>query len=76
MTYKLEKEHLLLLSIVVLAILVRIIFIWVGRPEFVGWFNHTYYYYVETKGLLSDGKLPYPDMPILFFMVVFRKLCK
>jgi hypothetical protein len=24
------------------AVVVRAVFIWIGRPEFLGWFNHSY----------------------------------
>ena len=36
------------------------------RPEFVGWFNHSTYYWVQTRALLRDGALAYEDMPALF----------
>lgn len=58
----------ILLSLVFISFLVRVLVIGVGRPEFVGWFNHTYYYYVETKGVLLNGQLPFADMPLLFFL--------
>ncbi|MEO1263875.1 MAG: hypothetical protein AAFZ15_34030, partial [Bacteroidota bacterium] len=58
----------IILPLVLIAFLVRVFVIWIGRPEFVGWFNHTYYYYVETRGLLQNGQLPFPDMPLLFFI--------
>ncbi len=64
----LEKEYAVFLIILLAAIAVRVLFLWVSRPEFVGWFNHTYYYYVETRGLLTEGRLPYPDMPLLFYL--------
>lgn len=60
-----------LLIIIFIALLVRLILLWLARPEFVGWFNHTYYYYVETRGLLENGELPYPDMPLLFYVYAF-----
>ncbi len=63
-----SKHIKFILSLVLIAFLVRVLVIWVGRPEFVGWFNHTYYYYVETKGLLQNGQLPFPDMPLLFYV--------
>lgn len=63
-----KKELSTVFAIVIAATIVRVLFLWVGRPQFVGWFNHTYYYYVETKGLLETGVLPYPDMPLLFYL--------
>ena len=61
--------HQVTLTLIILvAFLTRLVLLWVGRPEFVGWFNHTYYYYVETRGLISSGALPYPDMPLLFHL--------
>ncbi len=69
------KSKPVLLGIVAAAILTRVFLIWVWRPEFVGWFNHTYYYYVQLKGLLANGSLPFNDMPILFYIYwVFGKL--
>lgn len=62
------KPSYLLALLVILATLIRAFFIWIDRPEFVGWFNHTYYYYVEVKGLLTQGQLPYADMPLLFYL--------
>lgn len=41
--------------------------IWLTRPEFVGWFNHVYYYWVQTRALLEDGALPFADLPLLFY---------
>lgn len=63
-----KKDKLVLLLIILTAIVVRVLFIWIDRPEFVGWFNHTYYYFVEVKGLLENGKLPFPDMPLIFYI--------
>jgi hypothetical protein len=63
-----KKNYYLLASLVLLAFLVRVLFIWLGRPEFVGWFNHTYYYYVQTGGLVENGALPFDDMPLLFYV--------
>ncbi|MEZ5425146.1 MAG: hypothetical protein R2747_02670 [Pyrinomonadaceae bacterium] len=62
-----RKEFRILILIVCAAILARVFIIWIGRPEFVGWFSHTYYYFVEVEGLLRDGSLVYPDMPLLFY---------
>jgi len=62
------KNRLALLTLISTAIFVRIMFLWINRPEFVGWFNHTYYYYVQVKGLLENGWLHFPDMPLLFVL--------
>jgi hypothetical protein len=66
-----KKEYLLLLSIVCIAIVFRLLAIWVWRPEFVGWFSHTYYYYVQVQGILQNGSLQYADMPFLFYFYSF-----
>lgn len=63
-----KQNSKLLLILLFVSFIVRLFILWVGRPEFVGWFNHTYYYYVETQGLLESGKLPFPDMPLLFYI--------
>lgn len=63
-----DRNAKLLLLLVSISFLVRVFTIWLGRPEFVGWFNHNYYYFVETLGLLERGKLPFPDMPLLFYI--------
>ncbi|MCB0636840.1 MAG: hypothetical protein KDC54_09505 [Lewinella sp.] len=63
-----SRPRLWLGVIIALAIVARLLFLWAGRPEFVGWFNHTYYYYVEVRGLLLQGALPYSDMPLLFYL--------
>lgn len=65
---KMIKEKYLLISLVLFAFIVRILFVWIGRPEFVGWFNHTYYYYVQTKGLIENASMPFRDMPLLFYL--------
>lgn len=46
----------------------RIISLWIGQPEFSGWLNHTYYYFVQVRGILEQGDLPYNDMPFLFYV--------
>ena len=63
-----KQEAKILSLLIFIAFVIRVLVLWIGRPEFVGWFNHTYYYYVETKGLLHNGKLPFPDMPFLFYI--------
>ncbi|WP_428267854.1 hypothetical protein [Haliangium sp.] len=61
------SRNLRTLSIIVLAgFLARALAIWITRPEFVGWFNHSYYYWVQVQGLLRDGRLPFEDLPLLF----------
>lgn len=57
--------------IVVVAIITRVFTIWIGTPEFAGWLNHVYYYFVQVRGLLTEGALPYPDMPLLFYLYAF-----
>ncbi len=63
-----RKDAITLLLIIAAGIITRMFAIWIDRPEFVGWFNHTYYYYVEVRGLLQTGSLPYNDMPLLFYI--------
>jgi len=63
-----KKETKILSILIFVAFVIRVLVLWIGRPEFVGWFNHTYYYYVETKGILQNGELPFPDMPLLFYI--------
>ncbi|HAA12581.1 MAG TPA: hypothetical protein DCE41_13155 [Cytophagales bacterium] len=63
-----QKNQKLLWGIVLSGVAVRVVLLWLLRPEFVGWFNHTYYYYVQTGGLLKQGVLPFPDMPLLFYL--------
>ena len=65
---KWRRSFIPLIIVVFIAFLVRSSFIWFDRPQFVGWFNHTYYYYVQTKGLMEHGVLPFPDMPLLFYL--------
>jgi len=63
------RQEIRILSLLILfAVIIRSLVLWISRPEFVGWFNHTYYYYVETKGLLQNGYLPFADMPLLFYL--------
>ncbi len=57
-----------LVLIIGTAIVARAIAIWLTRPEFVGWFNHSYYYWVQTLGVLEDGRLPFSDLPLLFYV--------
>lgn len=66
---KVRKLHVLPLAAIVGAgLLARASAIWLGRPEFVGWFNHSYYYWVQVRGLLERGRLPYADLPLLFHL--------
>lgn len=48
------------------ALLPRLFTNLIFRSEFVGWFNHSTYYWVQTRALLRDGALAYEDMPALF----------
>jgi len=57
----------ILLFIVASAFAARAVSIWLYRPEFVGWFNHCYYYWVQAKGILESSQLPYADLPLLFY---------
>lgn len=58
----------LLWSLVGGTFLARAIALWWTRPEFTGWFNHTYYYWVQARGVLEAGTLPYTDLPLLFYL--------
>lgn len=60
-------SKLILIGIVAVAFLGRAFLIWLTRPEYVGWFNHSYFYWVQTRGLLLDGTLPYADLPLIFY---------
>ncbi len=57
----------LLSAIIGCAVITRATAIWLTRPEFVGWFNHSYYYWVQVRGLLETGSLPLDDLPVLFY---------
>lgn len=63
-----SSDAVKLSSIVGAAIATRALGLGISRPEFAGWFNHTYYYFVQVRGLLEQGSLPYPDMPLLFHL--------
>ena len=62
-----NREKALLAFIIASAFAGRAFAIWISRPEFVGWFNHSYYYWVQVQGVLESGRLPYADMPLLFY---------
>jgi hypothetical protein len=68
MQFKLSVQGRILGLIILIAFLARVFIIWLGRPEFIGWFNHTYYYFVQVKGILTKGSLPFEDMPFLFYL--------
>ncbi|MEZ5056906.1 MAG: hypothetical protein R2879_07675 [Saprospiraceae bacterium] len=68
MQIKLSVQGRILGFIILIAFLARVFIIWVGRPEFIGWFNHTYYYFVQVKGILTNGNLAFDDMPFLFYL--------
>jgi len=61
-------ERRILAVIIGGAFLARAFAIWMTRPEFVGWFNHSYYYWVQVRGVLESGQLPYADLPLLFYL--------
>jgi hypothetical protein len=63
-----KRERTILAAIVFAGFATRAVAIWLLRPEFVGWFNHSYYYWVQVRGLLQDGQLPYADLPFLFHL--------
>ena len=48
------------------AFFARLSVLFFGRPDFVGWFNHSPYYWVQSKSLIEHGSLAYGDMPLLF----------
>jgi len=60
------RERAALALIVGVGLAARAVAIWLTRPEFVGWFNHSYYYWVQVRGLFENGRLPFADMPLLF----------
>ena len=60
-------NRLALIAIVGTGLAFRAAAIWLTRPEFVGWFNHVYYYWVQARGVLEEGALPFADMPLLFY---------
>ena len=70
------RDSIKILLIVVAASTTRAFSLWIGRAEFTGWLNHSYYYFVQVRGLLEQGSLPYADMPLLFhfYAVVARVL--
>ncbi len=55
-----------LVALILFAFLCRSVALWWTRPEFMGWFNHAPWYWVQTRGLLLDGALPFADLPLLF----------
>lgn len=57
-----------MLVVVAVSAFARAIVIWIFRPEFAGWFNHTYYYFVQVRGILEQGSMPYSDLPLLFYL--------
>lgn len=62
-----SKGFKFLLALVAASALARALVIWIFRPEFAGWFNHTYYYFVQVRGILEKGSMPYSDLPLLFY---------
>lgn len=57
-----------LLIVILLAFGLRAIALWFTRPEFMGWFNHATWYWVQTRGLIAEGALPFADLPLLFYL--------
>jgi len=66
MTAFLKRDISLLALSVIAAIATRLLVLVVGRPAFVGWFNHSPYYWVQTRSLIESGGLAYGDMPLVF----------
>ena len=62
-----NRERAMLAFIIGSAFAGRAFAIWISRPEFIGWFNHSYYYWLQVQGVLESGQLPYADMPLLFY---------
>lgn len=54
--------------VLLLAFLARAVALWWTRPEFMGWFNHAPWYWVQVRGLLETGALPFADLPLLFHL--------
>lgn len=72
----LKRDSSLLALSVIAALLTRLLVLVVGRPAFVGWFNHSPYYWVQAKSLLENGNLAYGDMPLVFALYAgLAKLC-
>jgi len=61
-----KRDATLLAISVAVAFVTRFSVLVVGRPAFVGWFNHSPYYWVQSKSLVEHGALAYGDMPLLF----------
>jgi hypothetical protein len=66
MTTLLNRDVSILTISVAVAFLSRFFMLVVGRPAFVGWFNHSPYYWVQSKSIIEGGSLAYGDMPLLF----------
>lgn len=65
---------MVLLVSVATAFFTRLLVLIFGRPDFVGWFNHSPYFWVQSKSLVEQGGLAYGDMPLLF--VIYAGLAK
>jgi len=63
-----RRERLILFGLIGGAFAMRASALWLLRPEFVGWFNHSYYYWVQAEGILETGSMPYADMPLIFHL--------
>lgn len=44
----------------------RFFVLFAGRPDFVGWFNHSPYFWVQSRSLIEGNGLAYGDMPLVF----------
>ena len=62
----LRRDASILTISIAVAFVSRFFVLFVGRPDFVGWFNHSPYFWVQSKSLIEHGGLAYGDMPLLF----------
>ena len=62
----LRRDISILAISIAVAFISRFFVLFVGRPTFVGWFNHSPYYWVQSRSIIENGSLAYGDMPLLF----------
>jgi hypothetical protein len=74
MTAFLRRDASILTISVAAAFVTRFFLLFVGRPAFVGWFNHSPYYWVQSRSIIENGDLAYGDMPLIF--VLYALLAK